>query len=720
MKALQLLSPKCAWVGDGGLVSIKPRKVQALLALIALNRTGESRTALAAMLWEDCDDAHARHSLNQCVHELRRTIKETGEPIVRSCGDRLELDRSVVRLDVDEFEEAIRQGTLEALSRVGDLYSSDLLTGLKLRSDPFDCWLGTERRRLRDLACQAFLKSTVLHAAEGALDDAIASAKRAVELDATCESAHRWLMRCYADCGDHPAAERQYQLCSVALDREYGLAPEVETVELREKIRGCRQVPPLRSQPVWRRPAVEVNTFADDNADGDSSHFARALAGEVATAMHRWTGIDVVCPQLGAVASLSGRPTGEAGAVEDRARYAIQGTVRKSGARVRVVVQLLDRLTSNQVWADRYDRRVQDVVTVQDEITSRIAGAVEPEIQRHEANICRRNGIDQRDAVDLFRLGQWHLQRHNAGDNEKAVECFRRSAQIDPRFIQAQTGLGCALLAGWSYGWSKDVARDRNDLFGVIEAAIALDHNDPYCHYLAAATSLFTRRHQDALAAAASAVELNPYFALGHYLLGHVCLLAGWPEAAAEAINMGLRLDPRNVELPRWLTVLSCAEYQLRHYDKAALLALAAVRRRVSASSYIILAAAYGQLGRLADASTAFFRCRRIAAARLAPVEQPAFTRFRDVRHIVDGLARAGIRFAAEKPPAAGARASQIWRVSQTPIDDATPYRSPILITRPEQVAGPIELTPLWPSGETFIAEGMPASLDTINLKFCQ
>jgi DNA-binding SARP family transcriptional activator len=717
MKALQLLSPKCALVGDYGSVSIKPRKMQALLALIALNRPGESRIALASMLWEDRDDAHARHSLNQCVHELRQTIGETGGAIVRSSGDRLVLDRSVIRLDVDEFEEAIREGTPEALARVADLYASDLLTGLKLRSDPFDCWLGTERRRLRDLACQAFLRSTVLRAAEGALDDALVSAKRAVELDAACESAHRWLMRIYAERGDHPAAERQYQLCCAALDREYGLAPEMETVELREKIQGGRQAP--RPVPAGRRPAVEVNAFIDNNADGDASHFARDLAGGVATAMHRWTGIDVVCPQIGTPAPSPGGPNREAGTAEDRARYAIQGTVRKSGARVRVVVQLVDRLTSNQVWADRYDRRVQDVVAVQDEITSRIAGAVEPEIQRHEANIGRRDGIDQRDAADLFRLGFWHLQRLNASDNEKAVELFRRSTQVDPTFIQAQTGLGCALLTAWSYGWSKDAARDRNDLLCVIEKAIALDHNDPYCHYLAAAASLFARRHQDALAGAASAVELNPCFALGHYLLGQVCLLAGWPEAAVEAINTGLRLDPRNVELPRWLTVLSCAEYQLRHYDKAALLALAAIQRRVSAGSYIILAAAYGQLGRLADASTAFSRCRRLAAARLAPVEQPAFTRFRDVRHIVDGLARAGIRFAAEKAPAAGARASQTWRVSQTPIVDASLYRSPIPAPRPEQIARPGELTPLWPSGETAVAERLPTSLGTISLKFC-
>jgi hypothetical protein len=113
--------------------------------------------------------------------------------------------------------------------------------------------------------------------------------------------------------------------------------------------------------------------------------------------------------------------------------------------------------------------------------------------------------------------------------------------------------------------------------------------------------------------------------------------------------------------------VLSCAEYQLRHYDKAVLLALAAIQRRVTASSYLILAAAYGQLGRIADASTAFSRFHRISAQRLAPAERPALSRFSDLRHIMDGLARAGIRSASAKPRPGGDRPAPAWRVAPAP-----------------------------------------------------
>ncbi|MDB5406180.1 MAG: Adenylate cyclase [Rhodospirillales bacterium] len=675
-------------VGEPAPVLVRPRKVQALFALLAVNRTVHSRTVLASMLWGDRDDVHARHSLNQCVHDLRRRIDDTPRSLIGSDGDGLLLHRTALALDVDAFEEAVGEGSPASLTRAAAIYTCDLLTGLKLGVESFDLWLSAERHRLRDLACQAMQRLAGLQLADGELDGALVSAQRAVDLDPACESAHRWLMRIYAERGDEAAAERQYRFCNAVLDREYGLAPEPETVRLRENIHERRREAVVQSpSPFLRRPSVAVDPFVCTDVQPDPLQFASDLAEDVATALHRWKGIDVLRP--GPDGGSTALPLGHGvaanpsdGAPRDgHARYVLKGTVRKSGSRIRVMVQLVDRLTSSQVWADRYDRRVHDVVAVQDEITNRIVGAVEPGLRRHEADLSRRDRLDENNAHEHFLRGSWHLDRVNSADNEKAIELLRRAVRIDPGFLQASIGLARALLANWSYDWSKDLQSDCDELLRVVAAAIELDHSDPYCHYLTAAVSLLSRHHQDALAAAASAVELNPCFGLGHFLLGQVCLLAGWPEAAAEATNTGLRLDPRNAELPRWLTVLACAEYQLRRYDKAVLTSLAAVQRRASASSYLILAAGYGQLGHFADASTAFSRFRRIVPARLAPFEQPAFARFRDVRHIIEGLVRAGIRIGAEKPRRSGAGASPTWQVAPIRLVDgaldAPPSRWP-------------------------------------------
>jgi DNA-binding SARP family transcriptional activator len=551
MKSIRLLASRCMVVAEPAPVPVKARKVQALLAFLALNRAAHSREALATLLWGDHDDVHARHSLNQCVHELRQTIEDTAQSVICSDGDDLRLDRRAINVDVDEFEAAVAEGSRSSLMRAPELYAHDLLTGLKIRSDAFDSWLNAERRRLRDLACRALQRLAELQTADGNLDGACALARRAVALDPSCESAHRRLMRIYAERGDHAAAERQYRSCHELVDREFSLGPEIETVKLRDEIQGMRHGMAVKSSaPLSGPPSVAVNPFISIGGDSDASHFARGLTGDVATALHRWSWIGVVLPN--SIPEGASHPPGHSGGSianrsDRRARYAVDGAVRKSGSRVRVTVQLVDTLTSSQIWAERFDRGVDDILAVQDEITNRIAGAVEPELLRHEAELSRRGGIDQDDAYDLFRLGFWHLQRFNPADNAKAIHLLRRSARLDPGLLQASVGLARAILTEWSYGWSKDAQGDHDELLCVLDHLIELDHSDPYCHYLTAATCLLGRHHEDARAAAASAVELNPCFALGHFLLGQASLLTGRHEAAAESINAGLRLDPRNV-----------------------------------------------------------------------------------------------------------------------------------------------------------------------------
>src|SRR5476651_1454083 len=117
MKSIRLLSSTCIVIAERAPVPVKARKVQALLAFLALNRAAHSREALATLLWGDHDDVHARHSLNQCVHELRQTIEDTAQSVICSYGDDLRLDRRAINVDVDEFEAAVAEGSLSSLMR---------------------------------------------------------------------------------------------------------------------------------------------------------------------------------------------------------------------------------------------------------------------------------------------------------------------------------------------------------------------------------------------------------------------------------------------------------------------------------------------------------------------------------------------------------------------------------------------------------------------------
>src|SRR5262245_12736285 len=231
-------------VGAPGLRGAIPTgKVQALLAYLALPPgRAHARDQLAALLWGDLGEAGARSNLRQALFALRRALPTS--PILITEGDNVALDPAGVEVDVVLFERRVAEGTASALQDAAELYRGDLLAGLAV-SEPSNLeWLLTERERLRELAMDALAKLLVHQRSARATEAAVKTGLRLVALDPLQESAHRTLMRLYAELGRRPAALRQYQTCVGVLQRELGVEPEAETKQLYRELVRRR---PLRS-----------------------------------------------------------------------------------------------------------------------------------------------------------------------------------------------------------------------------------------------------------------------------------------------------------------------------------------------------------------------------------------------------------------------------------------------------------------------------------------
>jgi DNA-binding SARP family transcriptional activator/pimeloyl-ACP methyl ester carboxylesterase len=257
MLRLEMLGP-FSIVRDGP-TRLRNKKAQALTAFLALHPGSHSRGRLAGLLWPDSHEEAARQSLRQCVSALRRDLAEL--PL---CADHdlLGLPTDAIATDVGDFNKALAEPTTANLKRAMTLYRGDLLEGLDARSDLFDEWLLTERRRLRTTATSAF--RTLLEELEvaGARQEAIALSHRLLAIEPLQEDIDRALMRLYFEQGQTALALRQYKRCEAILRKELNVEPDQQTTALYRELlrRRTRHKMSSEETPAPSMPAAPAPT----------------------------------------------------------------------------------------------------------------------------------------------------------------------------------------------------------------------------------------------------------------------------------------------------------------------------------------------------------------------------------------------------------------------------------------------------------------------------
>jgi hypothetical protein len=326
-------------------------------------------------------------------------------------------------------------------------------------------------------------------------------------------------------------------------------------------------------------------------------------------------------------------------------RYVLEGSMRRAGQRVRISSQLIDTATGAHLWAERYDRELTDIFAVQDDITSRVAAAIEPALSVAENQRVIAKRPEHMGAWDYCQRGFWHVNKGTAADGTAALDFFRNALALDPNLAEAHLGLARALIVQWDYGSAEDLAPLIQQARASALQAVALDRENPQAHYVLAQTSLWAGDVGAAIVHANRAIELNANFALGHFYLGIGLTLDGHHEAALEAIDTGFRLSPRDPRASTWLGNKARALYHLERYEEAIDAALAARRLGPHAYGSLLLIASYAQLGRNHEAA-------RLTAELSALPDRGAKTtrgyldRYSDPssrQHMADGLAKAGV-----------------------------------------------------------------------------
>jgi adenylate cyclase len=382
-----------------------------------------------------------------------------------------------------------------------------------------------------------------------------------------------------------------------------GFDEPVRVYAVKQQSEGGAPTPAKVSAPdLAHKPSIAVLPFTNMSGDPEQEYFSDGITEDIITEISKISGLFVIARHSVFIykdrsVSLSqvGRELG--------VRYVLEGSVRKAGNRLRITAQLSDATTDHHVWADRYDRNLEDVFAVQDEVARSVAAALAVALNPDEDERLGRPPTENIAAYDLYlrtRATPWPPTRENILAARKAYE---RITEIDPTFVGGHAGAALACALSVVFGHSDKPAFDAESAIATAEKALAIDDQFALGHSALGLAYLASGRHDDGVSAASKAVHLQPSDGDAHAFLAMTLISAGRGQEACQAAESALRLDPQYINGP-YLNILGISRFVAGEYDEA----IGAFRRNlerggpIGVPALVSLAASYAAAGHAEEA----------------------------------------------------------------------------------------------------------------------
>jgi len=391
------------------------------------------------------------------------------------------------------------------------------------------------------------------------------------------------------------------------------------------------------------RPSIAVLPFTNMSGDPEQEYFIDGIVEDIITDLSKIDGLFVIARN--STFTYKGKSVNVRDVcAELGVRYALEGGVRRAANRVRITAQLIDGTTGGHAWAERYDRDLDDIFAVQDEVTGSIVSAIAPKLASARNESPSHRDTDNLEAYEHFLRGRELGYQDTAQANAQAREMLEKAIDLDPSFSLAMSHLSRTYAMAYANRWSDSPQRSLEQAVALGQRAIELDDSNPHAYFAVGAAAFWSKRLGEALAAAERCIAIDPNFAEGYGILAVTLIYMGRPREALDALEKGMRLDPHYRDI--YLHLLAQAHFHLRQYEQAAdALRRRLVRKPDSDISRALLASTYGHLGRLDESRAEWSRVLEINPAysledrrKVLPYENS-----KDFEQVVDGLRRSGV-----------------------------------------------------------------------------
>ena len=395
------------------------------------------------------------------------------------------------------------------------------------------------------------------------------------------------------------------------------------------------------------KPSIAVLPFTNMSGDPEKEYFADGISEDIITNLSRFRDFFVIARNS------TFAYKGKAVNIQDVSRelgvgYVLEGSVQLSSDRVRITAQLIDGQTGGHLWSERYDRQLDDIFAVQDEVVERIVGTLASgyggRLRKAWQRQALRTGTQNAQAFDLFMRGMDLFDRWTEEDTRVGRECFEAAIQLDPTYSKAYAKLAWSHLEDGIQGWNKDLDGCFEKGLTYAKKAIECEDEESWGHWALAGYYLYSMQHDRAVAEFERAVELNPNDADVLNDVGWCLSYVGQAEDALEFVRKAMRLNPH---FPEWYALqLGPIYFDARQYDDA-IVTIEGLRSLETVWSNLYLAASHAALAHTDKMRNAMERVlvldphatlQKWTSTKMAPYKNP-----KDLEHLQKNLRKAGL-----------------------------------------------------------------------------
>jgi TolB-like protein/class 3 adenylate cyclase len=361
------------------------------------------------------------------------------------------------------------------------------------------------------------------------------------------------------------------------------------------------------------KPSIAVVPFANMSGDPEQEYFADGIVEDIITALSRFNQLFVIARNSSFAYKGKAVDVKEIGR-ELGVRYLLEGSVRKSGDRVRITGQLIDTATGAHLWANRFDGEMADIFDLQDQVTANVVGAIAPKLEQAEIERTKRKPTESLDAYDYYLRGMAAFHQFDRAANEEALACFCRASEIDPGFASAYGMAARCYAQRRGFGWITDAESEGAEARRLARSAASAGRDDAVALAAAGFAFVLFGDIADGDAFIDRALALNPNLAWAWHIGGFAKACCGHPDAAVQMASHAMRLSPQDPQSFAMQAVVALGHFLAGRNDEAYACAEAALREMpIFPLAAGVAAASAACSGRSVEAANAVRRLTRIA-----------------------------------------------------------------------------------------------------------
>jgi TolB-like protein/Flp pilus assembly protein TadD len=634
---------------QGEEVKLPTRKAEILLTRLALS-AGQSfpRPILSGMLWSDRGEQQARNSLRQTLSAIKKAFKGLDPFPLKIGHDEITAEPNAIDVDVLELGQLLAEDDPEAIKMAAQLARGDFLEGILVRDAVTDEWLREERshyQRMSIAALETHLKSLL---SSGDSGDACEVGEKLVRLEPVSESAWRLLMQAYCLRNERNHALMAFRRCAETLENELEITPSEETIELKDAIQAgeFRQIQPAstprpesgvnqeRGDSIEKqlfvdsgRPSIVILPFKNLVAGKDDDYFAVSLAEDLIDSLSKYRELIVIHPESAFAYDEAGLDLKRVASELD-VGYVVKGTIRKSGEKIRIAVQLIEVSTGKTLWSKRMHRQLTDLFDLEDEIASLIATSLVSQIEGATVSRARRKPPGDLTAYDCVVRARKGCTSYERETNLPARKLLEKAIELDPSYAAPYAYLSFTYIIEFDTGWSSDPYQALEHAAAFARKAISLDEFDSNAQTGMGWAYLYQKKYDLAELHLNLALECNPNDEYALCIKSWLLALCGRTAEVEVCGSMALRLNPLAPDDCLMAMVMSV--YMQGQYDAA--ITLIERMQEPDGNTESFRAACYAQLlgGEVIR--------RKGAWERTWPFRRP-----KDMNRLLEGLRKSGI-----------------------------------------------------------------------------